>query len=169
MFQEVEQEEIYEEVQSERRGGALSIETGTKISVENLEYSVSEENLRDLFESVGAVKKVMIKYDKSGRSLGAAEITFSRKADAQSALNKYQGAKVDGKAIRLSIIGSNLPVGGRRNSNFSQNRNSQRGRRSNVETGFTVSLSGARRLRVGGNRPRFGRGGRRGNMRMDME
>jgi len=178
MFQEEEEEEIVEEA-PQRRGGALSIETGTKIGIENLEYTVSEENLRELMETVGSVKKVVIKYDKSGRSEGAAEITFIRKADAQSALRTYQGTLVDGKAIRLSILGSNLPVethnNRRTNNNFSQNRTS-RGGRNNVETGFTVSLGrtpvGSRALRVGGNRGGFRRGGRRGGNRtlqMDLE
>lgn len=119
------QEEELEDVEAPVRG----IETGTKVSVENLEYSVNEENLKvgnweigqnsnrfeqDVFERVGTVKKVIIRYDRSGRSEGTAEVTFARKADADSAVRKYNGVSIDGKPVRLSVIGSNLPVGGGR-------------------------------------------------------
>lgn len=165
-----EEEEEVEEEQPQRGGGGRvrAIETGTKIKITNLDFNVSEENLQELFEGVGAVKKASIKYDRSGRSEGEAEVTFARRADAQTALRKYQGTLVDGKAVRLAIVGSNIAVEERaprsgRGGGFRAGRGER--------TGFIVSTRGGnRRLRVGGNRGSFRRGGRRGGRaHMDVE
>jgi THO complex subunit 4 len=41
---------------------------GTKIVVKNLKYDILEDDVKELFATVGEVKKAEIVYDRSGRS-----------------------------------------------------------------------------------------------------
>eukprot|EP00301_Raphidiophrys_heterophryoidea_P019960 c4770_g1_i1.p1 GENE.c4770_g1_i1~~c4770_g1_i1.p1 ORF type:complete len:282 (-),score=46.27 c4770_g1_i1:110-955(-) len=89
------------------RGGRASRQTnsefGTKLIVSNLEYTVSEKDVKDLFAAVGSIASARIKFDRTGRSEGSAEVTFTNSADARTALKKYNGLELDGKAMRISM------------------------------------------------------------------
>eukprot|EP01114_Cavostelium_apophysatum_P022234 TRINITY_DN797_c0_g1_i2.p1 TRINITY_DN797_c0_g1~~TRINITY_DN797_c0_g1_i2.p1 ORF type:complete len:285 (-),score=55.09 TRINITY_DN797_c0_g1_i2:86-940(-) len=87
-----------------RRGGSVGGEAKVKVHVDNLDFGVSEADLRDLFS---AATKAVIIYNKAGRSEGSAQVTFSRKSDAVSAINKYNGVALDGRELRLTLIGGN--------------------------------------------------------------
>jgi len=171
LFEEEEEEEEEEEVFEEEYTGPIrAIETGTKVSIQNLEYSVNEENLKEVFGRVGTVKKVVIQYDRSGRSEGNGEITFARRNDAIAAVNKYNGVQVDGKAVRLQIIGSNVSLPARGNRKTISFRGRTNG---NPNSSFLVQSSTQgtlRRVRIGGNRGGRGRGrGRRGTGKISAE
>jgi len=153
-----EEEEEVEEEYIEEEAPIRAIQTGTKVAVDNLEYSVSEDNLQEIFEALGQLKGVSVHYDKSGRSEGTGEITFVRRADAQAAIRQYNGVEIDGKAVRLSLVGSNLQVPAQRSRVRGANRNQARG----GGGGIVIQSGrgrGARRVRIGGSRGR-GRGRR---------
>jgi len=106
----------------------LSLETGTKIRINNLDFNVTEDDLKDLFQQVGDVKKVKIHYDRSGRSEGSAEVIFARKGDADDAVKKYNNVELDGKSMKISLLGSALALS---NNDFDNNRESFRITRGN--------------------------------------
>ncbi|WOL01970.1 THO complex subunit 4A-like [Canna indica] len=91
-------------------GRASSIETGTKLYISNLEYGVSNEDIKELFSEVGDLKRYSINYDRSGRSKGTAEVVFARRADAVAAVKRYNNVLLDGKPMKIEIIGTNIPA-----------------------------------------------------------
>lgn len=88
----------------------LKIETGTKVAVSNLDYGVSNDDIKELFSEVGDLKRHTVHYDRSGRSKGTGEVVFARKADAETAVKRYNNVQLDGKPLKLEIVGTNLTV-----------------------------------------------------------
>ncbi|XP_051143444.1 THO complex subunit 4A-like [Andrographis paniculata] len=89
-------------------GAASSIETGTKLYISNLDYGVSNEDIKELFAEVGDMKRYGIHYDRSGRSKGTAEIVFARRQDALNAVKKYNNVQLDGKPMKIELVGTNI-------------------------------------------------------------
>lgn len=87
---------------------ASAIETGTKLYISNLDYGVSNEDVKELFSEVGDLKRYAIHYDRSGRSKGTAEVVFSRRADAIAAVKRYNNVQLDGKPMKIEIVGTNI-------------------------------------------------------------
>ncbi|KAG4972346.1 hypothetical protein JHK84_038426 [Glycine max] len=62
----------------------------------------------ELFLEVGDVKRHTVHYDRSGRSKGTAEVVFSRRADAVAAVKRYNNVQLDGKPMKVEIVGTNI-------------------------------------------------------------
>lgn len=89
-----------------------------KIYLGNLSYNVDEENVREIFEEVGQVSSVTIIKDKfTGKSRGFAFIEMPNEEEAQEAIKKFDGGKLDGKKI---IVNEARP----KDDNNNNNRNS---------------------------------------------
>ncbi|XP_034688044.1 THO complex subunit 4A isoform X2 [Vitis riparia] len=89
-------------------GRTSAIETGTKLYISNLDYGVSNEDIKELFSEVGDLKRYSIHYDRSGRSKGTAEVVFSRRGDAVAAVKRYNNVQLDGKPMKIEIVGTNI-------------------------------------------------------------
>lgn len=74
-----------------------------KIYVGNMSYDVTEEDLRELFETVGQVAFVTIIKDKfSNRSKGFGFVEMPDKAEAESAITNLNGKELQGRALNIN-------------------------------------------------------------------
>ncbi len=75
-----------------------------KIFVGNLDFTTTEQDLRDLFSEVGEVEDVHIPTDRtSGRPRGFAFVRFATAEQAAQAVETMNGQEVSGRALRLDV------------------------------------------------------------------
>lgn len=88
-----------------------------RLYVGNLAYDATEDDLRDLFAGVGAVKSVMIIKDReTGRSKGFAFVEMETAEAAQSAVSKLHGQNLKDRPLAVNEArprGDRPPGGGR--------------------------------------------------------
>ncbi|MGA1823585.1 MAG: RNA recognition motif domain-containing protein [bacterium] len=73
------------------------------IYIGNLSHDVTDEDLREAFESFGRVTSAKIIKDKfSGDSRGFGFVEMSDKSEAQNALNSLNGKELKGRQIKVN-------------------------------------------------------------------
>jgi RNA recognition motif-containing protein len=76
----------------------------TKLYVGNLSYSVTEDELRELFAQAGAVTSVAVIKDRdTGQSKGFAFVEFGTQADAQKAISRFNGQKLGERTLTVNV------------------------------------------------------------------
>jgi len=138
----------------------------TKLLVSNLDFNVTEKDIKDLFSTVARLKKSSLNYGPNGKSKGSGEVIFYNRADALAAMREYSGMKLDGRELQLEIIAASnvglapLPIqarlSGRGASKVPQRVPLGRGSRAGPPMGNT----GGRARGTGGRNTGGGRGGR---------
>ena len=73
------------------------------IFVGNLDFGATEDSLRSLFESHGAVQRVSIMTDRdTGRSRGFAFVEMTNSDEADRAIAALNGADLNGRALNVN-------------------------------------------------------------------
>uniref|UniRef100_M4EH80 RRM domain-containing protein n=1 Tax=Brassica campestris TaxID=3711 RepID=M4EH80_BRACM len=105
-----------------RAAGVSGVDVETRLHITNLDNGVTNDDIRELFSEIGELKRYAIHFDKNGRPSGTAEVVYPRRSDAVQALKKYNNVLLDGRPMRLEILGGNnseAPLSGRVNVNVS--------------------------------------------------
>ncbi|KAF6826635.1 RNA-binding protein [Colletotrichum musicola] len=69
-----------------------------------LPWSTSNEDLVELFTTIGKVEQAEIQYEPSGRSRGTGVVRFDSADTAETAIAKFQGYQYGGRPLGLSYV-----------------------------------------------------------------
>ncbi len=76
---------------------------GNRLFVGNLPFSLSEDQLLDLFSTAGTVMEAKIIYDReTGRSRGFGFVEMSSDEDAQKAIEAFNGKDIEGRSLKVN-------------------------------------------------------------------
>ncbi|KAG6207402.1 hypothetical protein E4U34_008038 [Claviceps purpurea] len=95
-------------------GATAGSEKSETIYVRNLPWSTSNDDLVDLFTTIGKVEQAEIQYEPSGRSKGSGVVRFDSSDTAETAIAKFQGYQYGGRPLNLSFVKYINHVGGDR-------------------------------------------------------
>ncbi|KAF2801976.1 RNA-binding domain-containing protein [Mytilinidion resinicola] len=88
-------------------------EESETIYVRNLPWSTSNEDLVELFSTIGKVGRAEIQYEANGRSRGTGVVQFEKLEDAATAIAKFTGYQYGGRPLGLSHVRyTNISNGG---------------------------------------------------------
>ncbi|XP_049844988.1 ELAV-like protein 1 isoform X12 [Schistocerca gregaria] len=106
---------------SQTNTGGQQEESKTNLIVNYLPQTMTQEEIRSLFSSIGEVESCKLIRDKvTGQSLGYGFVNYHRPEDAEKAINTLNGLRLQNKTIKVSyarpsseaIKGANLYVSG---------------------------------------------------------
>lgn len=86
-------------------------ERGDTIYVRNLPWSTSNEDLVELFTTIGKVEQAEIQYEPNGRSRGTGVVRFDVVENAEIAIEKFSGYQYGGRPLGLSFVKYQTPGG----------------------------------------------------------
>lgn len=74
------------------------------LTIKQLPWSTSNDDLVELFTTIGKVEQAEIQYEPSGRSRGSGVVRFDSAETAETAIAKFQGYQYGGRPLNLSFV-----------------------------------------------------------------
>ncbi|MGB1242976.1 MAG: RNA recognition motif domain-containing protein [Chitinophagales bacterium] len=99
------------------------------IYVGNLDYQITEEDLRDIFEEYGVVTSTKVVIDReSNRSKGFGFVEMQDQAEGQKAIEELNEAELEGRTMRVNVARERTDRrgGDRRGGNRGRHRSNNR-------------------------------------------
>ncbi|KAI5858046.1 putative mRNA export protein mlo3 [Tricharina praecox] len=79
--------------------------SASKIIVSNLPFDVSEQMIKEYFQSVvGPIRRATLTYGPTGQSRGVATVEFHKSEHATLAAQKYNGVEVDSRPMKVELV-----------------------------------------------------------------
>lgn len=79
----------------------------TKLFIGNLSYSVTDDQLLEVFSKIGPVVEAKVIFDRNtNRSRGFGFVTFEKEEDAQEALKQLNETELAGRTMYVNIANS---------------------------------------------------------------
>jgi len=75
---------------------------GMKLTITNLNFSVTDDDIKELFADFGYIESANVHYGSNGVSLGTAHVNFKNPNHAATAMQTYNGVNLDGRPMRIS-------------------------------------------------------------------
>ena len=72
--------------------------------MKQLPWSTSNEDLIELFSTIGKVEQAEIKYEPNGRSTGTGVVEFGNAEDSATAISKFTGYQYGGRPLGLAYV-----------------------------------------------------------------
>lgn len=86
-----------------------------KLYVGNLAYSVTEDDLRELFSQAGELADAVVILDReTRRSKGFGFVEFVKQADAERAVQMFNNQELQGRRLTVNIARPREDRGGKR-------------------------------------------------------
>ncbi|WEW60588.1 g-strand binding protein [Emydomyces testavorans] len=79
-------------------------ERSATIYVRNLPWSTCNEDLVELFSTIGKVERAEIQYEPNGRSRGTGVVQFDTVENAETAISKFTGYQYGGRPLGLTFV-----------------------------------------------------------------
>lgn len=74
-----------------------------KLYAGNLPYSIDNDGLKNLFSEAGEVSSAMVIMDRmTGRSKGFGFVEFANDADADKAVEMFDGKEIEGRSLKVN-------------------------------------------------------------------
>ncbi|MCJ1348469.1 hypothetical protein MMC31_006701 [Peltigera leucophlebia] len=74
------------------------------LQIELLPWSTSNEDLVELFTTIGKVERAEIQYEPNGRSRGTGVVQFDTPENAETAISKFTGYQYGGRPLGLTFV-----------------------------------------------------------------
>jgi len=81
------------------------------IFVRNLPWSTCNDDLVELFSTIGKVERAEIQYETNGRSRGSGVVEFDGVDTAQTAIDKFSGYQYGGRPLGITFVRYMAPSG----------------------------------------------------------